>query len=45
MRVFRDVEMMESLGLGMPRVLQSYGKECFQFIPKSPLGIEQTVEN
>lgn len=32
MRVFRDVEMVESLGSGMPRVLQSYGKECFQFM-------------
>ncbi|MBO4714878.1 MAG: HTH domain-containing protein [Verrucomicrobia bacterium] len=32
MRVFRDVEMVESLGSEMPRVLQSYGKECFQFM-------------
>ena len=26
------MEMVESLGSGMPRVLQSYGKECFQFM-------------
>ncbi len=32
MRVFRDVEMVESLGSGMPRVMQSYGRECFQFM-------------
>jgi len=31
MRVFRDVELVEHLGSGVPRILQSYGKECFKF--------------
>jgi len=31
MRVFRDVDLVEHLGLGVPRILKSYGKECFQF--------------
>lgn len=33
MRVFRDVEMVEALGSGMPRVLEKYGRECFEFLP------------
>lgn len=32
MRVFRDVKMVEALGSGMPRVLQTYGRECFVFM-------------
>ena len=32
MRVFRDVELVESLGTGLQRVLQVYGKECFVFM-------------
>jgi predicted HTH transcriptional regulator len=31
MRVFRDVELVKHLGSGVPRILQSYGKECFDF--------------
>ena len=31
MRVFRDLELVESLGSGIPRILRSYGKECFFF--------------
>ena len=31
MRVFRNVELVEHLGSGIPRILQSYGKECFDF--------------
>ncbi len=31
MRIYRDVELVESLGSGIPRVLQSYGQECFRF--------------
>ena len=31
MRIFRDVELVEHLGSGVPRILQSYGKECFNF--------------
>jgi predicted HTH transcriptional regulator len=31
MRVFRDLELVEHLGSGIPRILRSYGKECFKF--------------
>ncbi len=31
MRIYRDVELVESLGSGIPRVLQAYGQECFLF--------------
>ena len=31
MRVFRDLELVEHLGSGVPRILKSYGKECFKF--------------
>ena len=31
MRVFRDLDMVEHLGSGVPRILRSYGKECFNF--------------
>jgi predicted HTH transcriptional regulator len=31
MRVFRDLELVEHLGSGVPRILRSYGKECFKF--------------
>jgi len=31
MPVFRDVELVEHLGSGIPRILESYGKECFKF--------------
>lgn len=29
MRVFRDLEIVEHLGSGIPRILQAYGKEAF----------------
>lgn len=32
MRIFRDVEMVESLGSGMPRIMEVYGRECFSFM-------------
>ena len=32
MRVFRDLELVEQLGSGVPRILQSYGRECFRFM-------------
>ncbi|UAY55848.1 winged helix-turn-helix transcriptional regulator [Arachidicoccus terrestris] len=32
MRVFRDLEIVEQLGSGVPRILRSYGKDCFQFM-------------
>ena len=31
MRVFKDLGMVEQLGSGVPRILESYGKECFMF--------------
>ena len=31
MRVFRDLDLVEHLGSGIPRILRSYGKECFKF--------------
>ena len=31
MRVFIDLDMVEQLGSGVPRILDSYGKECFTF--------------
>ncbi len=32
MRVFRDVELVEHLGSGIPRILLAYGKESFKFM-------------
>ena len=31
MRVFRDLDLVEHFGSGVPRILRSYGKECFIF--------------
>ncbi len=31
MRVFRDLDMVEHLGSGIPRILRAYPRECFQF--------------
>jgi Predicted transcriptional regulator containing an HTH domain and an uncharacterized domain shared with the mammalian protein Schlafen len=31
MRIFRDLDLVEHLGSGIPRILKSYGKECFKF--------------
>ena len=31
MRVFRDLEMAEHLGSGLPRITEFYGPECFRF--------------
>lgn len=31
MRIFKDLGMVEQLGSGVPRILESYGKECFSF--------------
>jgi ATP-dependent DNA helicase RecG len=30
MRVFRDLEIVEHLGSGIPRILKTYGKEAFE---------------
>lgn len=35
-RVFRDLELVEHLGSGVPRILKSYGKECFKFTENFP---------
>ncbi len=32
MRVYRDLELVEQLGSGVPRIMESYGKECFRFM-------------
>lgn len=31
MRIYRDIEMVEQLGSGVPRILQTYGEDCFYF--------------
>ena len=54
MRVYKDLELVEQLGSGVPRILQSYGKECFRFMdsftrmvfPSSvPVHIEEAQED
>lgn len=31
MRVLRDLDLVEHLGSGVPRILRAYGKKCFKF--------------
>lgn len=31
MRIYRDLELVESLGSGIPRILRAYGEDCFKF--------------
>ena len=31
MRIYRDLDMVEQLGSGIPRILQTYGEYCFHF--------------
>ena len=31
MRIYRDLEMVEQLGSGLPRILQTYKEDCFHF--------------
>lgn len=31
MRVFRDVGLVESLGFGIPKILETYDRSCFEF--------------
>ena len=31
MRIFKDLEMVEHLGSGVPRILESYNEDCFKF--------------
>jgi len=52
MRVYKDLELVEQLGSGVPRILQNYGKECFRFMdnftrmtfPSSEKVTEQVTE-
>ena len=32
MRIYRDLELVESLGSGIPRIVSAYGKDCFRFM-------------
>lgn len=32
MRIYRDLELVESLGYGVPRIVKRYGRECFIFM-------------
>ncbi len=32
MRIYRDLELVEQLGSGVPRILEYYNKECFVFM-------------
>ena len=32
MRIFKDLELVEQLGSGVPRILQSYERKCFRFM-------------
>jgi len=31
MRIYRDLDIVESLGSGIPRILRAYGEDCFRF--------------
>jgi predicted HTH transcriptional regulator len=31
MRIFKDLELVEQLGSGIPRILEYYGKDSFSF--------------
>lgn len=31
MRVYKDVDLVEQLGSGIPRILETYDKDCFEF--------------
>lgn len=33
MRIYRDLELVEQLGSGVPRILEIYDKSCFRFFP------------
>ena len=52
MRIYRDVELVESLGSGIPRILQTYGQNIFSFtemftritLPADPEVVQQLQE-
>lgn len=31
MRIFKDLDLVEQLGAGIPRILQAYSEDCFHF--------------
>ena len=31
MRIYRNLDIVESLGSGIPRILRAYGEDCFKF--------------
>ena len=31
MRIYKDLNMVEQLGSGVPRILKAYSKDCFKF--------------
>ena len=31
MRIYKDIDLVEQLGSGIPRILETYGKDCFYF--------------
>ena len=31
MRIFKDLDLVEQLGSGIPRILQAYSEDCFHF--------------
>ncbi|WP_026905549.1 RNA-binding domain-containing protein [Pedobacter glucosidilyticus] len=33
MRIYRDLELVEQLGSGIPRILKTYNRSCFKFFP------------
>jgi ATP-dependent DNA helicase RecG len=48
MRIYRDMDLVEQLGFGAPRILQTYGKECFYFSEnfiRMSFPAEKVVEN
>ena len=53
MRIYKDVELVESLGSGIPRILRKYGEECFRFtenfirltLPINPLLVNRLSES
>ena len=52
MRIFKDLDLVEQLGSGIPRILQAYSKDCFLFsenflrvvLPSSEPVLEQDTE-
>ena len=50
MRIYKDVELVESLGSGIPRILRVYGEGCFHFTDNFiritlPISQPQTATN